>query len=152
MPGFSSDTLPNVTSAHDVYSPPQDIYGIVKESYAKAQLSKSLTFEQIPREVPINSLGVGRWDPFELQRHHLKKAILTSDKVRNIHELISKTTLKLPTASEWETFASKNDLRAETIRGLLFEALCSDVASVPSPIRSTPPNLDVRFWKGHAAF
>lgn len=93
MPGFSSDTLPNVTSAHDVYSPPQDIYGIVKESYAKAQLSKTLTFEQIPREIPINSLGVGRWDPFELQRHHLKKAILTSDKVRNIQELISKATL-----------------------------------------------------------
>ncbi|CEL01174.1 hypothetical protein ASPCAL00763 [Aspergillus calidoustus] len=45
--------------------------------------------------------------------------------------------LRLPTAVEWEKFAYDNELKSENIRELLLEALCSDVATVPSPFEST---------------
>jgi hypothetical protein len=119
------------------YTQQQDDYGTLKASYVNAQLAKNLASEQIPREVSVNTLGVDRWDPFELQRHHLKKAILSSDKLHNIQKLISMFILKLPTAVEWEKFAYDNELMSENIRELLLEALCSDVATVPSPVEST---------------
>lgn len=115
----------------------QETQNPVRQSYITAQESKVVSFTQIPREVAVSSLGVSRWDPFELKPYHFKRAQLDEKKLNRMHTLIHSAIPKLPIARDWTVFARRHKLQVKDILSLIVDAFRSNAAAIPNPIETT---------------
>lgn len=109
----------------------------VRQSYITAQRSNVVSFTQIPREVTVSSIGISRWDPFELQPYQFRRAQLDEGKINRMRTLIRLTAPKLPIASDWAVFARRHNLEAKGIHLLIVDAFRSNAAAIPNPIETT---------------
>jgi hypothetical protein len=87
--------------------------------------------------VTVNSVGVGRWDPFELPTHQFKRAQLDEEKLNKLGVLIRSIIPKLPMARDWTQFSEKNNLEAQSIDCLIIDAFCSNAGTIPNPVEAT---------------
>lgn len=113
----------------------QDTEETVRQSYIKAQRSGVISFTQIPRGVTVDGQGIGRWDPFELQNHHFRKAHLDDEKSKKIQDLILAAKSILPKSTGWTEFAEKHSFDAESVDAVIFDAFCSDAAPKPNAMK-----------------
>jgi hypothetical protein len=81
----------------------------------------------------VSSLGISRWDPFELQPPQFKKALLDEGKIGKLRTLIRLARSKLPIAKDWASFSQKHSFDAQSIHSLINESFYSDAAAFPSP-------------------
>lgn len=85
----------------------------------------------------MTGIGISRWDPFELQTHHFKKAQLDEKKSKQIRDLILAAVTMLPKATVWTKFAKEHDFNVESLDNVIVAALCSDAAPMPNPVEMT---------------
>lgn len=85
----------------------------------------------------VTGIGIGRWDPFELQTHLFKKAQLDDKKSKQIRELILAAMTTLPKATDWIKYAEKHCFEAESVDLVIVDAFCSDAAPKPNPVKTT---------------
>lgn len=81
----------------------------------------------------VSSIGISRWDPFELQPPQFKKALLDERKINKMRTLIRLVISKLPIAKDWASFSQKHSVDAQSIHSLINETFHSDAAPIPSP-------------------
>lgn len=85
----------------------------------------------------MSSLGVSRWDPFELQPYQFRRAQLDEEKINRMRTLIDLAIPKLPIASDWTVFARRHSLEAKSIHSLIVDAFRSNAAAIPNPVETT---------------
>lgn len=85
----------------------------------------------------VTGIGIARWDPFELQTHHFKKAQLDDKKSKQIRELILAAMTMLPKATDWTKYAEQNCFEAESVDLMIVDAFCSDATPMLNPVKMT---------------
>ncbi|KAJ5537511.1 hypothetical protein N7494_006990 [Penicillium frequentans] len=128
--------------------PSHDSEELVRQSYVQAQKSKTISFTRIPRRVTVTGVGIGRYDPFEIQPHHFKNAQLDENKSKQIIDIICAARSVLPKAVDWSRYAQEHSFDAESVDKVIVEAFCSDASSNPDPIRMTVTDLGCGLLKG----
>jgi hypothetical protein len=91
--------------------------------------------------VAVTSVGISRWDPFELQPHHFKRALLDEEKINRMRTLIGLVIPKLPIASDWTSFSRRHCLEAKSIHSLIVDAFRSGAAAIPNPDEATTTDI-----------